>query len=42
MNELITELTIDPVRAYAEHREAWEQTGDLTQLRLMLEYVTCQ
>lgn len=38
-NQLIEELTVDPDREYAAHRDAWVETGDLAQLRLMLEYV---
>ena len=38
-NNLISELTIDPDRAYAAHRAAYEQTGDPAQLMMMLEYV---
>jgi len=38
-NELIRELSVDPDQEYAAHRQEWEETGDLAQLRLMLEYV---
>lgn len=39
MNSTIRELCVDPAKAYADHREAYEQTGDMGQLRMMLEYV---
>jgi hypothetical protein len=39
MNETIIDLCVDPVKAYAEHRAIYEETGDLAQLRLALEYV---
>jgi len=38
-NELIRALSVDPDQEYAAHRKVWEETGDLAQLRLMLEYV---
>jgi len=38
-NELITAEAIDPDQAYAVHRKAYEDTGDLSQLALALEYV---
>lgn len=38
-NELITDLAVDPGRQYAAHRKAYEETGDLAQLYLALEYV---
>lgn len=39
LNSAITELAIDPEREYQEHRLAYEQSGDLRQLHLALEYV---
>lgn len=39
LNEAIVDLAVDPEQAYRVHREAYEQTGDLAQLRLALEYV---
>lgn len=39
-NALITELSVDPDKAYEQHREAFVETGDWTQFMLMLEYVT--
>ena len=39
MNDAIVELSVDPDQAYAEHRKVYEDTGDLAQLRLALEYV---
>ena len=39
-NAIIQELTVDPVRAYQDHRAAFIQTGDHEQYRLMLEYVS--
>ena len=37
-NQLIQELTVDPARAYQQHREAFIATGDREQYRLMLQY----
>ena len=39
MNGVIEDLAVDPDREYAVHRKAYEETGDLAQLRLALEYV---
>ena len=39
LNEAITELAVDPDREYAVHRDAFIESGDPGQLRLMLEYV---
>ena len=39
MNELVTDLAVDPDREYRTQREAWVETGDLIHLQLMLEYV---
>ena len=39
MNEAIVELAVDPEQAYRAHRKAYEDTGDLAQLHLALEYV---
>jgi hypothetical protein len=39
VNHLTQAMTVDPDREYAEHRKAYEDTGDLAQLRLALEYV---
>jgi hypothetical protein len=38
-NAVIQELTVDPDRAYDEHKRAFIETGDPEQYRLMLEYV---
>jgi hypothetical protein len=38
-NAIISELTVDPDRAYEVHREAFMETGDPDQLRMMLQYV---
>ena len=38
-NAIIQELTVDPARAYEDHRTAFVETGDPEQYRLMLEYV---
>lgn len=38
-NAVIQELAVDPDRAYADHRDAFIETGDPGQLRMMLEYV---
>ena len=38
-NELVTDLAVDPDRQYAEYRAEYERTGDLSWLRLALEYV---
>lgn len=38
-NEAIIELTVDPDQQYWVHRNAYEETGDLRQLHLALEYV---
>lgn len=35
----IQELVRGPDELYAVHREAYEQTGNLAELRMMLEYV---
>lgn len=40
LNEAIVEFTVDPEQAYRVHREEYERTGDLDQLKLALEYVT--
>ena len=39
LNQAIVELAVDPEQAYQAHRKAYEDTGDLAQLRLALEYV---
>ena len=39
VNEAIVELAVDPDRQYQAHRQAYEETGDLRQLHLALEYV---
>jgi len=39
INELTVELTRDPQLEYEIHRKAYEDTGDIGQLRLALEYL---
>ena len=40
VNDLtVNMLATDPAREYEAHRKAYEETGDPSQLRLMLEYV---
>lgn len=39
LNDLTIESTRDPDQEYRAHRQAYEETGDLAQLRLALEYV---
>jgi hypothetical protein len=40
MNDVIADLAVDPAQAYEAHRAAYVESGDMTQLGLMLEYVT--
>ena len=40
INRTITELIRGPEELYRLHREEYERTGRLTELHLMLEYVT--
>lgn len=40
VNEAITELSVDPRKAYEEHIEAYIKTGDEHELRWALNYVT--
>jgi hypothetical protein len=39
LNDVITDLAVDPEQAYRIHRDEYVRTGDLSQLRLALEYV---
>jgi len=39
VNDAIVELAVDPAKAYSAHRLAYEESGDLRQLALALEYV---
>lgn len=38
-NAIVSELTVDRDSAYKAHRDAFIETGDPEQYRLMLEYV---